>query len=73
MRRQRLLRSPKAIEGGAHAGKGLVYRAALAGRAVLAPFACGFADLGDTVDLAAKRAAATFPSGDDSRTGVHRY
>src|SRR5258708_34454784 len=51
----------------------LSWIAALAGRARLAPFARGFADLGDIVDLAAKRAAPTFPSGKYPRIGVQRY
>ena len=69
VRRQRLLGSPEAIERGALARKAVVDRAALAGRAMLAPFARGLADLGNIVDFAAKRAAPTFSSGNQLRKG----
>jgi hypothetical protein len=72
VRRQRLIRSPEAIERGTLAGADLVDLAALAGRAMLAPFARGFAELGNVVDLAAKRAAAAFPSGNDLHIGERR-
>src|SRR5882757_6107943 len=68
---QRRLRAPHAVERGALARTVLVDPAAPAGRAMLAPLARRLADLGDIVDLAAKRAGPAFPSGNDPRVGIH--